>query len=236
MRKSVPSKLVSQMKVFQVCDSTFPIGTFNHSFGMESYIASGRIKTAPDFEEWLDSFMRTQFKFGEGLLCLLCLRALDDDTPDALWEYDQIMAASTLAYETRNGNKLICKQMLNLIDRINDENPLLNEYRKRIRDGRCAGNPAIAFSIFAHEKGISADECFLMYGYSIASTMVQNAVRSVPLGQGDGQVILNGVIDVLAKLYPDVAALDANYLGANVPGLELAQITHETQITRLFMS
>lgn len=236
MSKPTSSQLVTRMKVFQVCDSTFPIGTFNHSFGMESYIASGRIKTSSDFEEWLDSFMRTQFKFGEGLLCLLCLRALDDGDVEKLWEYDQVMAASTLAYETRNGNKLIAKQMLNLIARINDENPLLGEYKDRIRDGRCAGNPAIVFSVFAHEKAISPEECFLMYGYSIASTMVQNAVRSVPLGQGDGQVVLSDVIDVLAALYPDVLHLDASYLGANVPGLELAQITHETQITRLFMS
>lgn len=236
MSKAASKKLVTRMKVFQVCDSTFPIGTFNHSFGMESYIASGRITTSAEFEEWLDSFMRTQFKFGEGLLCLLCLKALDAGNAEKLWEYDQVMAASTLAYETRNGNKLIAKQMLNLIERISEENPLLAEYKERIRDGRCAGNPAIAFSIFAHEKDISAEECFLMYGYSIASTMVQNAVRSVPLGQGDGQVVLCDVIDVLAQLYPDVKDLDARYLGANVPGLELAQIMHETQITRLFMS
>lgn len=230
------SSLVTRMKVFQVCDSTFPIGTFNHSFGMESYIASGRIKTSADFEEWLDSFMRTQFKYGEGLLCLLCLRALDEGKSDKLWEYDQIMAASTLAFETRNGNKLIAKQMLNLIERIDGDNALLAEYKERIRDGRCAGNPGIGFSVFAHAKGISAEECFLMYGYSIASTMVQNAVRSVPLGQGDGQVVLSDVIDVLADLYPKVSDLGENYLGANVPGLELAQITHETQVTRLFMS
>ena len=30
--------------------------------------------------------------------------------------------------------------------------------------------------------------------------------------------------------------LDASYLGANAPGLEMAQINHETQESRLFMS
>lgn len=230
------SQLVTRMKVFQVCDSTFPIGTFNHSFGMESYIASGRITNASEFEEWLDSYMRTQFKYGDGLLCLLCLKALDEGDSEKLWDYDQIMAASTLAYETRNGNKLIAKQMLGLIEKIAGETPLLQEYKNRMSDGSCVGNPAIVFSIFAHDKGIDSEECFLMYGYSIASTMVQNAVRSVPLGQGDGQLVLCDVIDVLASQYPDVRDLDEHYLGANVPGLELAQITHETQIARLFMS
>lgn len=75
-----------------------------------------------------------------------------------------------------------------------------------------------------------------MYGYSIGSTMVQNAVRAIPLGQRDGQVVLNNIIKLLGKLYPEVEKLDESYLGANVPGLELAQIKHETQGSRLFMS
>lgn len=29
------------LEVFQICDSTFPIGTFNHSYGMETYLRDG---------------------------------------------------------------------------------------------------------------------------------------------------------------------------------------------------
>ena len=43
-------------------------------------------------------------------------------------------------------------------------------------------------------------------------------------------------IKLLGELYPEVEKLDGSYLGANVPGLELAQIKHETQGSRLFMS
>lgn len=75
-----------------------------------------------------------------------------------------------------------------------------------------------------------------MYGYSVGSTLVQNAVRAVPLGQKEGQVILNRLIDQLGELYKEVVDLDRYYLGANSVGLELAQIKHETQEARLFMS
>lgn len=40
-----------------------------------------------------------------------------------------------------------------------------------------------------------------MYGYSIGSTMVQNAVRAIPLGQRDGQMVLNDIIKLLGELY-----------------------------------
>ena len=29
------------LDLFQICDSTFPIGSFNHSFGMENYLSDG---------------------------------------------------------------------------------------------------------------------------------------------------------------------------------------------------
>ena len=83
---------------------------------------------------------------------------------------------------------------------------------------------------------MTEEETFLMYGYSVASTLVQNAVRSIPLGQREGQMILRDIIDLLADLYKKAAELDESLLGASVPGLELAQICHETQEARLFMS
>lgn len=268
------SALAARMRVFQVCDSTFPIGTFNHSFGMERYLHEQRVTNTAQFERWLESYMDTQFTYGEGLACLLSYNALDQGRYEKLWEYDEVLHASALARETREGNELIAWQMLKLIRRLyecgrggalggdargaGDEcstdrggdvdrsgsaraergsgAALLNEYARRIERGELSGAPAVAFSIFAHGQKIARHELFVMYGYSIASTLVQNAVRAVPLGQSDGQVILARVIDRLEHLCDVADQLDESYLGANAVGIELAQILHETQGVRLFMS
>lgn len=58
-------------------------------------------------------------------------------------------------------------------------------------------------------------EAFLMYGYSVASTLVQNAVRAIPLGQKEGQVILRDIVEEIATLYQPVSHLTQNFLGAN---------------------
>lgn len=274
------SALAARMWVFQVCDSTFPIGTFNHSFGMERYLHERRITNTAQFERWLESYVDTQFTYGEGLACLLSYSALDQGFHEKLWEYDEVLHASALARETREGNELIAWQMLKLIrrlhehgrggalggdargagdergtdrggdtdrsgdmDRVGDARAergssaaLLDEYARRIERGELSGAPAVAFSIFAHGQKIARHELFVMYGYSIASTLVQNAVRAVPLGQSDGQVVLARVIDRLEHLYGIADQLDESYLGANAVGIELAQILHETQGVRLFMS
>ena len=147
------------------------------------------------------------------------------------------MDASTIATETRNGTRLIANQMMSLLEELyGDTIPHLFAYKQAIKEGLAYGNPAIVFAIFAHHKQVPLKEAFLMYGYSVGSTLVQNAVRAVPLGQKEGQVILNRLIDQLGELYKEVVDLDRYYLGANSVGLELAQIKHETQEARLFMS
>lgn len=229
------------LEAFQICDSTFPIGTFNHSFGMENYLFRRVIRKAPQFREWLENYYRSQFRYGEGLLVLLCCRAMEknaeENTKEDLLRYDDLITKSVAAAETREGTRMIAAQMLILIRKIyGDTIPLLNWYAEQTDSGHAYGNPAIAFSIFAYSKGLSCEEAFNLYGYSVASTLVQNAVRSVPLGQREGQVILHDVIQLIADLYEKTAGLDEDSLGANTPGLELAQICHETQEARLFMS
>ena len=224
------------LDLFQICDSTFPIGSFNHSFGMENYLSDGRIKKADDFNIWIKNFFESQFTYGEGLLVLLSLEALSLNKLNLLKDYDRILTISTLAKETRNGTKLIGKQMLRLIEGIHGNIPGLEKYMKWIAEGESYGNPAVVFSIFAHSIGISKEDAFLYYGYSIASTLVQNAVRAIPLGQREGQVILRNINEMLSDLYETAKELSVDELGANAPGIEMAQIRHERQEARLFMS
>ena len=222
---------LSLLEVFQVCDSTFPIGTFNHSFGMENYLSDRRIKKAPEFEIWFKNYFDNQFKYSEGLLILLCMQALKKGDFEKICKYDKIITMSTLAKETRNGTKLIAKQMIRLLKGMYGDIDTVNRYEEEISEKRCFGSPAIVFAVFAFEKGIS-----ILYGYSIASTMVQNAVRAIPLGQMEGQIILHNIIERLFSVYEKIKDLDEEYLGASMIGIELAQIRHESQESRLFMS
>lgn len=271
MMDSIHSKndMKNILEVFQVCDSTFPIGTFNHSFGMENYESRRVMRKAAAFREWITNYFRSQYRYGEGFLVILCYAALDGNAGDeaaasaglpagapppvndavntgsgeetavleTLLRYDDIITKSTIAAETRDGAKMIARQMYLLIEKMyGDTVPYLSSYAKNVEEDAAYGNPAIVFSLFAFSRGIPVQDAFEMYGYSVASTLVQNAVRSVPLGQREGQVILKGVIGLIGNLYEKSRVLPEECLGANAPGLELAQILHETQEARLFMS
>lgn len=224
-----------QLEVFQICDSTFPIGSFNHSYGMETYLREETMTDAEAFGEWLKIYLMTQFKYGEGLVIRLCHESLAKNQIQDIWDYDERLTVSSVAQETRDGQKMIAKQMIQLILDLYDV-PLLDEYRQRILDGDSYGNPAIVFAIFTWSRSLEVDESIMYYGYSVLSTMVQNAVRAIPIGQKSGQIALKEALKVLEVMTDKIQSLDAADLGANMPGVELSQMKHETQAFRLFMS
>lgn len=223
------------LEIVQIVDSTFPIGSFNHSFGMENYLREDTVTDDKGYEEWQEAYLDSQFKYGEGLVIKLVYDALASDDLNQVWQYDKTLTVSTQARETRQGTKMIAKQMLRLIQRLHAI-PVLDDYQSKIRKGEVYGNPAIVFAFYVFNKGIGCSEAIALYGYSVISTMVQNAVRAIPLGQFAGQEIVLRSFSQLEHITQAIQELDASYLGANTPGLELAQMKHETQVFRLFMS
>ena len=43
---------------------------------MENYLHDRKIKHTPEFQQWFENYFKSQFKYGEGLLTVLCWRAL----------------------------------------------------------------------------------------------------------------------------------------------------------------
>ncbi|MGG7078425.1 urease accessory protein UreF [Clostridium sardiniense] len=223
------------LKVLQVCDSTFPVGSFNHSYGMETYLRNFIIVDTPSLRKWLNTFLLHQFVYGEGLAVKLTYEYLQKGDEEAIWNLDRHMTVQNMAKEGRDGGKLVAYRMSELMLNLYDIS-LLKEYKQRMREEKCYGNPAIVFAMVMMELGVSVDAAVIYYGYSVIATLIQNAVRTIPLGQRDGQIVLNESFDTLEEVYKRVSALEEEDLGSNIPGLEISQINHETLTFRLFMS
>ena len=125
--------------------------------------------------------------------------------------------------------------MLKLFMDLYDFN-LLNEYSEKIKKKEVYGHPAIVFGMLMYSLGFNVKEAIIYHMYSTVSTLVSNAVRTIPLGQKDGQIILKKCSESFKVLYKKIKNLDYSFFGASIPGIELAQINHEILEFRLFMS
>ena len=127
--------LQDYLEIVQIVDSTFPIGSFNHSFGMENYLREDTVTDDKGYEEWQEAYLASQFKYGEGLVIKLVYDAMVTDNIEQVWHYDKVLTVSTQARETRQGTKMIAKQMLRLIQRLHAI-PVLDDYQSKIQIGR----------------------------------------------------------------------------------------------------
>ncbi|MDI9215577.1 urease accessory protein UreF [Clostridium tertium] len=202
---------------------------------METYLRNSVISNTESFKKWLDTFLLNQFVYGEGLSVRLTYKYLKENNIENIWNLDTSITVQNVAKESRNGGKLVAYRMSDLILDIYEIN-LLKEYKQRITDKKSYGNPAIVFAIVMNEFGISVSDAIVYYGYSIIVTLIQNAVRTIPLGQKDGQLLLNKSFDILEEVCKKILTLDEDDIGANIPGLEISQINHENLSFRLFMS
>lgn len=223
------------LNVLQVCDSAFPIGSFNHSYGMETYLRENVICDAHTFNKWLTMFFENQYLYNEGLAIKLVYEMLDKNEKNEVWNIDQLLTVQNVAMESREGAKLIAFRKLDIVLELFDID-LLKEYKKRIEENLSYGNPAVAFAILMHYLKIKKDVAIVAYGYSVSSTLVQSAVRAIPLGQKDGQRVLQNSLSTLEDIREEIEKLSIDDLGYNIPGFEISQMNHEVLTFRLFMS
>ena len=112
----------------------------------------------------------------------------------------------------------------------------LEDYREMVGSGRAAGHQPLVFAIIARSLGVPYPEALAAYLFATVTTLTQNAVRAIPLGQNAGQRLLRGASDVVASAVERVSELGPDDFGAVSPGLEIAQMRHERQRARMFMS
>lgn len=245
----------SLLTLLQWCDSNFPSGAFNHSFGLETYMQAGQVTDKASFKLWLEAYVLEQLVYNDLLACRLAYEALEGIALKAnelkanaleaneqeaheleeIWLLDRLLTIQCMPRETRDGMRRIGERMVKLAIDLYDS-PALAQYCKRLAAKESFGHPALAFAMMAFHVGVEKGTAVLSCLYSSVSGMVQNGVRAIPLGQTDGQKLLRELQPLLEQAAHQVQRLTIDDLGVVAPGLECAQMRHEQLHIRLFMS
>ena len=224
-----------QMRLFQFCDSQFPTGAFSHSFGLETYIQRDIVHDAASFSTWLQCFLDEQLTYTDGLAMRLVYEALEHNDTQRILELDQLIYVQSLPKETRLGTKQMGARMAKLALELYDDT-WLSWYHQAYKNKQAKLHPAICFTMLGHALNVDVETVIDYYLYQNVSSLTQNAVRAIPLGQTAGQRIVNDMIPYINHTRTHIMALDASDFGLTAPGLELSQMEHEHVNVRIFIS
>ena len=100
-----------------------------------------------------------------GWQLVLVYESLENGEMEKVWKIDRMLMVQNLPRETRDGSQRMGERMLNLVESLY-QNPLLAQYRERIKQKQSFGHPAIVFTMIGHHLGVPQENTTLYYLYS----------------------------------------------------------------------
>ncbi|REE04195.1 urease accessory protein UreF [Citricoccus muralis] len=207
--------------LLQLGDGALPTGAFSHSFGLESYLAAGTVTDEAGVESWLRGYLETQLCTTDALAMRM---AATGEMPVA--ETDALLDAAVVPSQVHKASLTMGSQLAKLVPSALPE----------AGPGPWPRHYCLVFVLAAVRCGVPLGLALHAYLAGAVSSLVQNAVRAVPLGQTAGQRILGRLRPLITESAEYALHRPVEDFGSTAPGLEIAQMRHEHLRARMFMS
>ena len=223
----------SSLFLLQSFDSLFPIGAFTLSNGMETYVQKEIVRDKKSLQDFFDSFLYVM-PFNDTGFAAFVMQ--NEDFIAA----DNICAAWKSPRELREGSMKLCSRFIKAQKEIHGSRlKNLMEYEKKISDGLCYGMYPVAIGMYFRDIAVSKEDqkkSLTFYAYSQITSLVNHAVKLIPLGQMEGQKVLYNCLLKLEQIVERAFVIKMEELGAGGPGFDFRSMQHEKLYSRLYIS
>ena len=221
--------------LLHLVDPTLPIGGFNHSNGLETFVQQGVVSTKATLEEYVQTQLLQNWIYNDGAYLSLAFDAMAENGFEKLCELEHSISATKIARESREGSFKLGVRLLKIFIRY-EQHPMLSQFQQAILNKEVQGYFPIVFAMVAQAMGLTKSDTLYAFYYNAAVGSITNGVKLIPLSQMDGQDIL---FDLRASLVQAVELSlepDLDWLGAATLANDIRAMQHEVLYTRLYMS
>lgn len=235
MAFALTSPLQNLGALLHLVDPTLPIGGFNHSNGLETFVQRRKVNSKASLAEYVNTQLRQNWIYNDGAYLSLAFDLMAQQDLAALITLDQELAAMKIARESREGSYKLGVRLLKIFIRY-ESNPLLAQFQQAIAEKHCQGYFPVVFAMVAQAMKLDKPETLYAFYYNAAVGVVTNGVKLIPLSQMDGQDILFSLRQPIAEAVAQSLQPDLTRLGAATLASDLRAMQHEQLYSRLYMS
>ena len=221
--------------LLHLVDPTLPIGGFNHSNGLETFVQQRMVASKATLEEYVQTQLLQNWIYNDGAYLSLAFDAMNEGNFNRLCELDWQLSATKVTRESREGSFKLGIRLLKIFIRY-ETNSLLTAYQQAITEKRVQGYFPIVFAMVAQAMDLSKADTLYAFYYNVAVSTITNGVKLIPLSQMDGQDILFNLRDSLVQAVELSLEPDEEWLGAATLANDIRAMQHEQLYTRLYMS
>ena len=195
--------------------SSFPIGSYAYSHGLEALIDDKKIKNKGDVKEFLDALLF----YGTLRNDYIFIKSIYNSE-----EINELILASASTKE----------RQIEMID-------MGNSFRKIMKDSWELSLPENTSFIYCLAKAglhfnIKFDDLIKFYLQSFISNLINVCVKHIPMSQKDGQILNVNFIDQIQKFLPESHEFDLNDIGSTFFIGDIYAIKHENLDSRIYLT
>lgn len=217
------------LRLLQLASPALPIGAFNFSQGLEQAIDAGSVRDAASASEWITGIARHGIATLDLPLLLRLHSAWCEGDAARAWQLSAELVGSRETAELRAEERHLGQSLAKLLAGLGID--AANGWQRDPRTSYAA-----MFALAANHSGAGPQETALAYAWAWAENQVIAAVKLLPLGQSDGQRVLEAIRVQIPSLAATALATGDEDIGSAAPLAVMASAWHETQYTRLFRS
>lgn len=228
------SNFAAISRLLQFTDSTFPVGTFSFSNGLETAGFENMVRDAETLKEFVWS-QSLQAAYSDGVAAIHAHRAFLAGDYDRIAEADRMLMLFKMNDEARLMLKRMGKKFAELAKKLFD-NPLIDRWLEEIKADKTPGSFPIAQGIAYAAAGVSEADLFVAHQYGVVNMVLSAALRCVKVSHYDTQKILFDLSDRVEGLYKEASRMELKDMNAFFPELDILASLHEKGAMRMFMN
>ena len=208
--------------LLHLCDSSFPLGSFAYSDGLESATSDGGVATVDDLRAWMDVCLDETIGRMDGPAVWRAWHAVAIEDWSALDSLDEELIALRPSSAARKSSRAMGQRLLTTWSAIRSVEPLQ----------RSLTLPT-AFAFVCVSTDVDRRDAVEAYAYTRLAATVSAAMRLMSIGQTAAHALLARTLDRVPAVVDDIARRDAR-IESFTPALDIAAMTQQYVHSRLF--
>ena len=225
---------LSLLNGLRFVDSFFPSGGYAFSSGLEAAVQDGAVRNAEELSRYVVESLTTGIGEREAVAVGLAHDACISGSLEIALKADRELEAMKLGCESRTASRQMGRQVIRLAANQQARPPLIEDYLVAVEAEQAPGHLAVSFGLTLAAAGWSKEDSIAAFLYQVATGFVAAAMKLMPIGQREGQRLLESWLEVIERVSHN--ATHQRVLQSWSPVQDIYAMRHSRLESRLFRS
>jgi urease accessory protein len=214
------------IRLLQLCDSSYPLGAYSHSWGLETWTQREQLRNAADVQKAIATLLRLSIAPKDGVAVRLGYQCAAENDSEKFRLLNVSLSATNWSPEIQVASLSMGERLKVLAQKLDWLDETISH----------PVHHSAVFGWISARLAIELSDAVTAYLCSSVCSHTAACVKLVPLGHTDGQKIIAGLALTIESESATICQMQNPCIRGFAPLHEQASFEHERLYSRLFQS